>query len=145
METPLLFFRVPRLKLVIPSIQRPSAMVVFGVVFMSYFLVLSGLIYDVIVEPPSIGVTRDEVTGMQKPVAFLQHRINGQYIIEGLSAGFLFALGGLGYIFLDRSVDAYTPRRNRYLFALGGVLLVLIAYNLCVLFLRIKIPGYLRE
>ena len=35
--------------------QAPSAMVVFAMVLFSYFLVTGGIIYDVIVEPPSIG------------------------------------------------------------------------------------------
>lgn len=39
------FLRLPRLKLVFPTIRQPSAMVVFAGVFFSYFLVLSGIIY----------------------------------------------------------------------------------------------------
>jgi hypothetical protein len=44
--------------------------------------VTGGLIYDVIVEPPSMGSTTDE-HGHSRPVAFMQYRINGQYIMEG--------------------------------------------------------------
>jgi len=135
-------FNVPRYKLTVPTLRRPSAMVVFAVVFFSYFLVLSGIIYDVIVEPPSIGMTKDETTGASKPVAFLQYRINGQYIIEGLSAGFFFGLGGLGFIFLDRATDMTSPRRNRYLFGLSAAILILVSYCICLVFIRIKIPGY---
>eukprot|EP00274_Cyanoptyche_gloeocystis_P000392 CAMPEP_0196665086 /NCGR_PEP_ID=MMETSP1086-20130531/59608_1 /TAXON_ID=77921 /ORGANISM="Cyanoptyche gloeocystis , Strain SAG4.97" /LENGTH=98 /DNA_ID=CAMNT_0042001679 /DNA_START=231 /DNA_END=527 /DNA_ORIENTATION=+ len=96
-------------------------------------------------EPPSLGSSQDPHTGVVKPVAFLQYRVNGQYIIEGLSAGFLFSLGGLGFILLDFSNDKLTSQRNRYLLILSGVLCIAIAYNLCLLFLRIKIPGYLME
>ena len=46
-------------------------------VLLSYFLVTGGIIYDVIVEPPSIGSTTDE-RGHSRPVAFMQYRINGQ-------------------------------------------------------------------
>jgi hypothetical protein len=60
LELPFHFLRLPNLKLKIPTINQPSPMVVFGFVFLSYFLVLSGIIYDVIVEPPSIGSTQDE-------------------------------------------------------------------------------------
>ena len=46
-------------------------------VLLSYFLVTGGIIYDVIVEPPSMGSTTDE-RGHSRPVAFMQYRINGQ-------------------------------------------------------------------
>jgi len=116
---------------------------VFSFLFFSYFLVLSGIIYDVIVEPPSIGSTQDEATGSVKPVAFLAYRVNGQYIIEGLSAGLLFSLGGLGFIILDRANQKHTSNKSRYLLLGAGALLILIAYNLCLVFLKIKVPGYM--
>ncbi|KAK8598023.1 hypothetical protein V6N13_095415 [Hibiscus sabdariffa] len=59
-------------------------------------MVVSGFIYDVIVEPPGIGSTQDPATGAVRPVVFLSGRVNGQYIIEGLSSGFMFVLGGIG-------------------------------------------------
>jgi len=136
-ELPFNFLRIPNFKLRIPHISPPSAMTVFAVVFLSYFLVLSGIIYDIIVEPPSIGVEN------QKPVAFLLYRINGQFIIEGLAAGLLFSVGGLGFIILDRSNKKHTTERNRYLLILSGVICILVAYNLCIVFIRMKIPGYL--
>jgi len=144
LELPFSFLRVPNLKLKIPTLQHPSAMTVFAVVFASYFLVLSGIIYDIIVEPPSIGVTMDEATKSTKPVAFLAYRVNGQYIIEGLSAGLLFAVGGIGFIILDKANEKFTSTRNRYLLILAGLICIIVAYNLCIVFLRIKVPGYMR-
>lgn len=45
------------------------------------------------------GQTTDE-RGNAKPVAIMKHRINGQYIMEGLAASFMFSLGGkLFFIF----------------------------------------------
>jgi hypothetical protein len=52
----------------------------------------AGIIYDIIVEPPSIGSTIEN--GHSKPVAFLPYRVNGQYIMEGLASSFLFTIGG---------------------------------------------------
>jgi len=141
---PFRFIRIPNLKLKLPTIKQPSAMVVFGFVFLSYFLVLSGVIYDVIVEPPSIGTTQDERTGSVKPIVFLQYRVNGQYIIEGLSAGLLFCVGGIGFILLDLANQKFTLPRNRFLLILFGLLCVVVAYNLSFVFLRMKVPGYLR-
>ena len=53
--------------------------------------VFKGIIYDIIIEPPSIGSTVEN--GHAKPVAFLPNRVNGQYILEGLAASFLFTAG----------------------------------------------------
>merc|ERR1712215_479644 len=105
----------PNLKLKKPSLlQQPSAMVMFAVVLLSYFLVTGGIIYDVIVEPPSVGSTTDE-NGHSKPVAFMPYRVNGQYIMEGLASSFLFTMGGLVFVMLDQTNNPTTPRLNRIL------------------------------
>jgi hypothetical protein len=167
MLAPANFVRFPNLKLKIPRIPTPSSTLVFSGLFFSYFLVISGIVYDIIMEPPGIGATQDPVTGQNKPQAFLpvrmcdfnlkyfviwctficfivfchnvfcllllllfllqwheivmarlmmlfafeivilivasrfQYRINGQYIIEGLCAGFMFSVGALGFILLE--------------------------------------------
>lgn len=53
----------------------------FSVVLFTYFLVTGGIVYDVINEPPSIGSMVDE-RGNNRPVAIMQYRVNGQYIME---------------------------------------------------------------
>uniref|UniRef100_A0A8C5I6N1 Oligosaccharyltransferase complex subunit n=1 Tax=Gouania willdenowi TaxID=441366 RepID=A0A8C5I6N1_GOUWI len=64
----------PNIKLKRPSwLHMPSAMTVYAVVIVSYFLITGGIIYDVIVEPPSVGSMTDE-HGHQRPVAFLAYR-----------------------------------------------------------------------
>ena len=69
---PFFVLEAPQLRLRKPGFLKvPSAMVVFGAVLLSYFLVTGGLIYDVIVEPPSVGSTTDEF-GNSKPEAFMQ-------------------------------------------------------------------------
>ena len=81
--------QVPDLKLKKPTwIQQPTANQTLFFILVSYFLVTGGVIYDVIVEPPSMGSTTDE-RGNSRPVAFMQYRINGQYIVEGLYIQFL--------------------------------------------------------
>lgn len=140
---PFAVVRCPRLKLSTPSVSLPSAMTVFAAVFFSYFLVLSGIIYDMINEPPSVGAELDPATGKQRPVAILKYRINGQYIIEGMSAGFLFCLGALGFILLDRSASKSLPSKVRSIMLIAGVVCIGIAYNMCMVFLRIKMPGYM--
>lgn len=135
--------RAPRLRLKAPQVALPSAMTVFGVVLLSYFLVVSGVVYDAINEPPGIGSKQDPNTGQWVPQVFMEGRINGQYIIEGLSAGFMFVLGGLGLILIDLGCDRMKPKNMRMTFIGTGFGLAVIAYLMSMLFLRIKVPGYL--
>eukprot|EP00112_Aurelia_sp_Birch-Aquarium-sp1_P010763 Seg229.12 transcript_id=Seg229.12/GoldUCD/mRNA.D3Y31 product="Oligosaccharyltransferase complex subunit ostc-B" protein_id=Seg229.12/GoldUCD/D3Y31 len=133
----------PNLRLRKPSwIKAPSAMVVFSIVLLSYFLVTGGIIYDVIVEPPSVGSTTDE-NGHSKPVAFMPYRVNGQYIMEGLASSFLFAIGGLGYVILEKANGQGLPRLNRFLLLFLGFLCVVIPFFTMRVFMRMKLPGYL--
>lgn len=103
---PFSVLEVPNLRIRQPTwFHQPSAMTIFSLVLMSYFLVtggmtflknkiikifvdgfdvlinycIIGIIYDVIVEPPSVGSTTDE-NGHSRPVAFMPYRINGTFI-----------------------------------------------------------------
>ncbi|XP_063423036.1 oligosaccharyltransferase complex subunit ostc-B-like [Mytilus trossulus] len=134
----------PNLKLKRPTwLRQPSAMTMFAFVLVSYFLVTGGIIYDVIVEPPSIGSTTDE-RGNSKPVAFMPHRVNGQYIMEGLASAFLFTLGGLGFVVLDQTNKPSMPRLNRILLLSIGFAAILISFFMSRVFMRMKLPGYLQ-
>lgn len=98
---PFALLRTPNVKAKAPTIEHPSPMTVFAFLFFSYWLVTAGIIYDVITETPSVGSTTDD-NGNVRPVAFMQYRINGQFIIEGISSAFMFGVGALGFILLDR-------------------------------------------
>ncbi|XP_020088676.1 oligosaccharyltransferase complex subunit ostc-like [Ananas comosus] len=141
---PYSLLRAPRTRLKLPSsLSLPSSAAVLSFVLLTYFAVVSGLVYDVIVEPPGIGSTQDRFTGAVRPVVFLPGRVNGQYIIEGLSSGFMFLLGGLGLILMDLALDRNRARSVRLSFASFGVAAVAFAYVMAMLFIRIKVPGYL--
>jgi hypothetical protein len=141
---PYSILRPPRLRLKLPSFTLPSSMTVFSLVLLTYFMVVSGIVYDVIVEPPGIGSTQDPYTGSVKPVVFLPGRVNGQYIIEGLSSGFMFIVGGVGIILMDLALEKNRAKSVKVSYATAGISSVVIAYVMSMLFLRIKIPGYLR-
>ena len=141
---PYSILRPPRLRLKLPSFTLPSSMTVFSLVLLTYFMVVSGIVYDVIVEPPGIGSTQDPYTGSVKPVVFLPGRVNGQYIIEGLSSGFMFVVGGVGIILMDLALEKNRAKSVKVSYATAGISSVVIAYVMSMLFLRIKIPGYLR-
>ncbi|KAL1218366.1 hypothetical protein V5N11_028074 [Cardamine amara subsp. amara] len=140
---PFSYLQPPRLRLKIPSFTLPSPMTVYALILLTYFLVVSGFVYDVIVEPPGIGSTQDPITGTVRPVVFMPGRVNGQYIIEGLSSGFMFVLGGLGIVMLDLALDKNRAKSVKDSYAIAGVCSVVIAYVMSMLFIRIKIPGYL--
>jgi hypothetical protein len=143
-SVPYSLLEAPNLKLKKPSfIKMPSPMLVFAFVLFSYFLVTGGIIYDVIVEPPSIGSTTDE-RGNSKPVAFMQYRVNGQYIMEGLASSFLFTFGSLGFIILDKSNGSGIPKLNRIMQFTFGFIFVLVAFFACRVFMTMKLPGYLK-
>lgn len=137
---PYVVLEVPQLKLKKPGfVKMPSSFVVFCLVLLSYFLVTGGVIYDVIVEPPSIGSQTDE-QGHSRPVAFMQYRVNGQYIMEGLASSFLFTLGSLGFIILERANAMSISKLNRTLLLSFGVFCVFAAFGACRVFMGIKLP-----
>lgn len=139
---PYLALRVPRLRLKIPSISLPSSTTVFLTVLFTYFLVVSGFIYDLIVAPPGMG-GRQDASGNFIPEVFLVGRMNGQYIIEGLSAGMMLLFGGVGIIGLELACDKSRSKNTKMFFLAGGITLTVISYTMCMVFLRIKVPGYL--
>uniref|UniRef100_A0A3P8Y111 Oligosaccharyltransferase complex subunit n=1 Tax=Esox lucius TaxID=8010 RepID=A0A3P8Y111_ESOLU len=137
---PFAVLECPNIKLKKPSwLHMPSAMTVYAIVIVSYFLITGGIIYDVIVEPPSVGSMTDE-HGHQRPVAFLAYRVNGQYIMEGLASSFLFTMGGLGFIVLDRSNAPNIPKLNRFLLLFIGFVSVLLSFFMARVFMRMKLP-----
>ncbi|KAI8043288.1 putative oligosaccharyltransferase complex subunit CG9662 [Drosophila suzukii] len=133
----------PNIKVRKFSIPMPSPMAVFSVILFSYFLVTGGIIYDVIVEPPSVGATVDE-HGHSRPVAFMPYRVNGQYIMEGLASSFLFTVGGLGFIIMDQTHSPGKTNLNRLLLTAMGFIFILVSFFTTWLFMRMKLPSYLQ-
>ncbi|EDW63957.1 putative oligosaccharyltransferase complex subunit CG9662 [Drosophila novamexicana] len=133
----------PNIKVRRISIPMPSPMAVFSVVLLSYFLVTGGIIYDVIVEPPSVGATVDE-HGHSRPVAFMPYRVNAQYIMEGLASSFLFTIGGLGFIIMDQTHAPGKTNLNRLLLTAMGFIFILVSFFTTWLFMRMKLPSYLQ-
>ncbi|GAB4853492.1 hypothetical protein Ancab_017683 [Ancistrocladus abbreviatus] len=127
---PYSFLRLPRLRLKLPTLTLPSAMTVYALVLLTYFMVVSGIVYDIIVEPPGIGSTQDRATGAVRPIVFLPGRVNGQYIIEGLSSGFMFVLGGIGIVLMDLALDRNRAKSVRVSYASAGISSVVIAVEL---------------
>ena len=77
-------------------------------------------------------------------MVFLSGRVIGQYIIEGLSSGFMFVLGGIVIVLMDLALGKNRARTIRISYASAGISSIVIAYIMSMLFIRIKIPGYLQ-
>ncbi|KAL7071763.1 hypothetical protein ACQ4LE_008596 [Meloidogyne hapla] len=133
----------PNLRITTPRwFTLPSPMQVFFFVMVTYFLVTGGVVYDIINEPPSIGSTVDE-RGHNRPVAIMPYRINGQYIMEGLGASFMFCLGGIGLILLDKCNSPLTTKSNRMMLFFLGFGLFVVGFFTTRMFMRMKLPDYL--
>jgi hypothetical protein len=75
--------------------------------FFGYFLLISGFIYDLIMEPPSMGSVQDPTTGTLRPVAFQQGRVTAQYLFEGITGGFMCILGSFSFLLLERATHKF--------------------------------------
>ncbi|KAL0229034.1 hypothetical protein GEMRC1_013654 [Eukaryota sp. GEM-RC1] len=118
---------------------------IFALILFGYFFITAGIIYDQIVEPPSIGSERDPATGAIRPIAVLAGRLNGQYVIEGFSAAFFMILGCLGLILLDLGTSSKritSPIEQKVILVAGGFFL-LMGYNILIVFLKKKMGHYL--
>lgn len=71
---------------------------------------------------------------------FSQYRVNGQYIMEGLASSFLFTLGGIGFIVLERSNTPGLSRFNRIMLLAFGFFSVMISFFACRVFMTMKLP-----
>uniref|UniRef100_A0A1I8B6B9 Oligosaccharyltransferase complex subunit n=1 Tax=Meloidogyne hapla TaxID=6305 RepID=A0A1I8B6B9_MELHA len=88
------------------------------------------------------GSTVDE-RGHNRPVAIMPYRINGQYIMEGLGASFMFCLGGIGLILLDKCNSPLTTKSNRMMLFFLGFGLFVVGFFTTRMFMRMKLPDYL--
>ncbi|XP_049711142.1 oligosaccharyltransferase complex subunit OSTC-like [Elephas maximus indicus] len=123
-----LLLEFPNLKVKkLPWVHMPLAVTACTLVVVSYFLITRGIIYDVIVEPSSVGSMTDK-HGRQRPVAFLAYRVNGQCIMEGFAFSFLFRMESLDFIIMDRSSAPNIPKPNRFLLLFIGFVCVLLSF-----------------
>ncbi|KAF8568455.1 hypothetical protein P879_09267 [Paragonimus westermani] len=104
---------------------------------------VSGVVYDMIVGPPSMGSGTD-ARGNQRPVAIMAWRMNSQYILEGLAASFMFTLGSIGFIVMDKMNEARVTKLNRVLLMALGIGCILISFITLRIFIKTKLPSYMR-
>ncbi|KAL7717654.1 Uncharacterized protein QTN25_005049 [Entamoeba marina] len=110
---------------------------IFAIIIVSYFLIVAGVIYDVINEPPGIGQTVDKY-GNVKPESIMKGRSNGQYVVEGLCASMFFVMTAGGFIMIEKSTHMTEADRKKPIFAIGGSIIFTIALAMIYVFVRAK-------
>jgi hypothetical protein len=72
----------------------------------------------------------------------MSNHLNGQYIMEGFTAAFVFMAGAIGFIVLDYGTQLSPAYKWKAM--LAGLVVVVVMYNAAVGLLRIKAPYYMR-
>jgi hypothetical protein len=111
-----------------------------------YLALFAGIVYDFAYAPEGMGHEQG------RPVAFYRFNLGRQYIVEGIASAIMLLLGGLGFIgittFGNPALGSADPSarkpewRHYFSLAMNGVL-VIGAYNMLLLFMRLKLPNYL--
>ncbi|KER25856.1 hypothetical protein T265_06769 [Opisthorchis viverrini] len=67
-------------------------------------------------------------------------RMNSQYILEGLAASFMFTLGSIGFIVMDKMNEARVTKLNRVLLMAFGISCIVISFITLRIFIKFKLP-----
>lgn len=110
------------------EISTKKRNVILAICLTFYFIILSGGVFDFLTFPPFFG------DGTQ---AFLPGHINSQYVIEGIGASFVIAIGFGGVILLNHSIKQ--PRRRQWAMLIGSVSAISISITLATAFLSTKL------
>ncbi len=73
----------------------------------------------------------------------MQWKINGQYIMEGLASSFMFAIGAIGFIILDKTNQQIMKKLNRVIMMFTGASCILVSFFTLRVFMKIKMPSYM--
>ncbi|KGL85106.1 Oligosaccharyltransferase complex subunit OSTC, partial [Tinamus guttatus] len=143
---PFAVLECPNIKLKRPGwVHMPSAMTVYALVVVSYFLITGGAHRGgraALRGTLGLGGLGEAEEGAPNPgePPVVCGGVNGQYIMEGLASSFLFTMGGLGFIILDRSNAPNIPKLNRFLLLFIGFVSVLLSFFMARVFMRMKLP-----
>jgi hypothetical protein len=88
---------------------------------------------------------KDAATGEYYPVVVQKHTMSSQFVFEGLSAGFLFILGGLILVIIVcifvKGVGTFLMGHDSSYFNLAGVITFVMAYLLGSAFFKQKMSS----
>ena len=72
----------------------------FVLALATYFVVVAGFVYDIIMEPPGIGQELD-ANGIAHTRLIARGHGNAQYVVEGVFASFLFVAAAAGFVAME--------------------------------------------
>merc|ERR1711937_233660 len=124
------------------SRRLPSKNLSFFIFLVCYFFCVSGIFYDLVNQPKSMGEKVNRKTGVKEQLVFVKGRLNGQYIFEGLAAGTVIMIGSLSAIFLHRNFGGNFKERQTVILVTLSALGVLISACLLQTFLSLKLKQY---
>ena len=108
-----------------------------------YTALMAGALYDLHTGVPSMGSAVSKKTGGLK-TAFVRAGDSGaQWVAEGIAVAALFSCGSIGFMLLDAVEHSKRDPRLRMLALVAGGVLAGGCYNICMVFLRVKLPRYL--
>jgi hypothetical protein len=123
-------------------VKVPSQQLVKNFLLFGYFLLIGGFIYDIQNQPSGMGQYVDPITGLMRPMTFLQGRINGQFIIEGFAASVVIAVGTFGFIIIDHANKPGIQRRSRLFMMWSGFISIISSIILLNIFISSKMANY---
>ncbi len=117
------------------STARPSTFIITLVILGTSFFLLSGGLYDIIVQPlPSY------YNGQQ--FFFLYPGISDQFLFDTVLAGIVYIVGFIGMLAIYQSSRHAYNRRQAYMVMIIGVTLLIISYLFLEYFIYFKLhPG----
>ncbi len=133
------FVRKPRLKLRRPrfgEIRLPSKWILFAIVLVVYYFVVSGGMFVLSYETPPFIEIGDRILP-------LYPGLNRQVLIEGIVGGALFFLGFVGFYLMYQSTrNIYRPRYAQMMLAVGLVT-ILISFFGCqwLIWMKLNLLG----
>ena len=113
-------------------------MPIFWIFLLTYFLLVSGVFYNLQNQPASWGQVRDHRTNRLTPKIFYENDFTKQYVLEGLVAAFFYCLGCVGFITLDYAQQPRLSRRKRLMAYIFSGVSIISAFFVNRTFFRIK-------
>ena len=110
---------------------------IFGIILISYFIIISGAIYNLINEPPATGAVMGP-DGKLRAQSIMKGRQNGQYSLEGFTAGLFIIMIGGGMVMIDMGFHKNKAELTRNIFLYTGAGLTGLGMLLISLYSHIK-------
>merc|ERR1712000_90978 len=135
---PFRYVNCPNVVLDAPEVPNVHPTILYGFILATFYLVVSGFIFDMIRSPPPFGMKKN-ADGSIEYNTIMPYQLNQQYTVEGFLAGTWIVGGGLFMVFLMKLQTLSIPKQYRGMSVAGSLIGVVVFYNLLMTFLRFKV------